>query len=210
MSGQRNRLVAKAFHQAAVAGDHIGIVIDEIVAEARIQQPLGQRHADRRRNALPQRSGGGLDARRMAVFGMTGCLRSPLPECPEFVRCHALVARQVQQRIQQHRAMAGGQHETVAVRPRRIGGIEFEKARKQHGSDVGHAHRHARMTRLRLLDCIDRQKADRIGHFRMRNIRTAGDRRESMNGHTVRLLRSISCRISGVRMSCIARSSFDP
>ena len=29
-------------------------------------------------------------------------------------------------------------------------------------------------------------------------------------GHSVRLFRSISCRISGVRMSCIARSSLAP
>ena len=72
MSGQRNRLVAEALHQAAVAGDHVGIVIDEIVAEARIHQTFGQRHADRGCNALPQRSGGGLDAGRVAIFGMPG------------------------------------------------------------------------------------------------------------------------------------------
>ena len=85
MSGQRNRFVAEALHQAAVAGDHIGIVIDEIVAETRIQQAFGQRHADRRRNALPQRSGGRLDAGRMAIFGMARGFRSPLPEGSEFV-----------------------------------------------------------------------------------------------------------------------------
>ena len=146
MPGQRNRFVAEALHQAAVAGDHIGIVIDEIVAEARIHQPLGQRHADRRRNALPERAGGRLHAGRVAIFGMPRRLRSPLPEGPEFVRRHALVAGQVQQRIQQHRAVTGRQHEAVAVRPRRIGRIEFEEARKQHRGDVGHAHRHARVT----------------------------------------------------------------
>ena len=60
------------------------------------------------------------------------------------------------------------------------------------------------------LDGVDRQKADRIGHLGMRNLGTAGNTGESWSVHTVRLLRSISCRISGVRMSCIARSSFDP
>ena len=173
MAGQRDRLVAEALHQAAVACDHIGEVIDAVVAEARIHQPFGERHADCRGDALPERPGGGLDARRVAILGMSRRLRSPLPEGLELVRRHALVARQVQQRIQQHRAMAGGQHKTIAIRPRRVGRIEFEEPRKQNGSDVGHAHRHARMTRLRLLDGVDRQEADRVGHFRMRNIGAA-------------------------------------
>ena len=173
MAGQRNRLVAKALHQAAVARDHIGEVIDAVVAEARVHQPFGQRHADCRGDALPERPGGRLDTGGVAILGMSRRLRSPLPEGPEFVRRHALVARQVQQRIQQHRAMTGGQHETIAIRPRRVGRIEFEKPGKQNGSDVGHAHRHARMTRLRLLDGVDRQEADGVGHFRMRNVRAA-------------------------------------
>ena len=85
MSGQRNCFVAEAFHQAAVASDHIRMVIDKIVTETRIQQTFGQRHADRRCNALPQGSGGGLDAGRVAVFGMARGFRSPLPEGFEFV-----------------------------------------------------------------------------------------------------------------------------
>ena len=106
--------------------------------------------------------------------------------------------------------MTGGQHEAIAIRPGRVGGIEFEEARKQDGRDVGHAHRHARMTGLRLLDGVDRQEADRVGHFRVRNVGRLAMRDESGSVHVVRLLRSISCRISGVRMSCIARSSFAP
>ena len=35
MAGERDRFLADAFHQAAVAGDHVGAVVDEIVAEAR-------------------------------------------------------------------------------------------------------------------------------------------------------------------------------
>ena len=106
--------------------------------------------------------------------------------------------------------MAGGQHEPVAIGPGRIGGIEFEEARKQHGRDIGHAHRHAGMAGLRLLDGVDGEEADGVGHFRMRDFGMAGQTRESGSVHVVRLLRSISCRISGVRMSCIARSSFPP
>ena len=46
MPGQRDRLVAHALHQIAVARDHIGLVIHQIVAEARVQDAFGQRHAD--------------------------------------------------------------------------------------------------------------------------------------------------------------------
>ena len=167
MPGERDRLVADPLHQAAVAGDHIGEMIDAIVAEPRVHQPLGQRHADGGGDALPERPGGRLDARRVAILGMSRRLRSPLPKGPQFVQGHAFVARQVQQRIQQHRAVTGRQHEAIAVRPRRIGGIEFEEAREQDGGDVSHAHRHARMTGLRLLDGVDRQEADGVGHFRV-------------------------------------------
>ena len=60
------------------------------------------------------------------------------------------------------------------------------------------------------LDGVDREKADRVGHLRVRNIGTAGNAGQSGSVHTLRLFRSMSCRIRGVRMSCIARSSFDP
>src|ERR1700682_6189034 len=106
--------------------------------------------------------------------------------------------------------MAGRQHEPVAVGPDGIGGIKFEIPREQHGGDIGHAHWHARMTGPGFFDGVDRQKADRVGHIRVRNIGTDGNTSESWSVHTVRLLRSMSWRISGVRMSCIARSSFDP
>ena len=59
-----DRLVADAFHQVAVAGDDIGLVIDQIVAEAGVQDALGQRHAHGIGDALAQRAGGGLDARQ--------------------------------------------------------------------------------------------------------------------------------------------------
>ena len=46
MAGERDRLLADAFHQAAVAAQHLGVVIDEIVAERGVHDALGERHAD--------------------------------------------------------------------------------------------------------------------------------------------------------------------
>ena len=91
MPGEVDGFMADAFHQAAVAGDDIGVVVHQRVAEAGIQHPLGQRHADRVRQALAERAGGGLDARRMAIFRMAGRAASraggnssaPRASCPD-------------------------------------------------------------------------------------------------------------------------------
>ena len=80
MPGEPDRLVADAFHQIAVAGDDIGLVIDQLVAEARIQHALGQRHADGSRDALAERAGRRLDAGGVAVFGMAGAGAAELAE----------------------------------------------------------------------------------------------------------------------------------
>ena len=77
---------------------------------------------------------------------------------------HRLVAEQMQQRIDQHRAVAGREHEAVAVGPGRIGRIEFQELREQHGRDVGRAHRQAGMAGFRLLDRVHGERADRVGH----------------------------------------------
>ena len=98
---------------------------------------------------------------------MSRGLRAELAEILDLVERHVLVAGEIQQRIQQHRAVAGRQDEAVAVRPFRIGGVEFQELREQHGGDVGRAHRQAGMAGIRLLDGIHRQRADRVGHTGM-------------------------------------------
>ncbi len=164
MPGQRDRFLADAFHQVAVGGEHVGRVIDDVVAEQRREVAFGDRHADRIGESLAERTGRGFDAGRVAVFGMTGRQRADLAEALDLVDRHRLVAEEMKQRIDQHRAVAGREHEAVAVGPGRIGGIEFQEARKQHGRDVGRAHRQARVTGLRLLDRVHGQRADGVGH----------------------------------------------
>ena len=63
MAGQRDHLLADALLQAAVADEGVGAVVDEAVAEARVQEGLGHRHADGIGDALAERAGGDLDAR---------------------------------------------------------------------------------------------------------------------------------------------------
>ena len=120
MPGERDRLLADALHQAAVAGEAIGEMIDEIVAIAAIEQPLGERHADGVAETLAERPGGRLDAGGVAIFGVARRARAELAEGLELLDIHVGIAGQIEQRIEQHRAVAGREHEAVAVGPLRM------------------------------------------------------------------------------------------
>ena len=65
---------------------------------------------------------------RVAVLGMAGGAAAELAEALQLVdaSCSA-VAGEVQQRIEQHRAVAGREHEAVAVGPVGMRRIEFEE-----------------------------------------------------------------------------------
>src|SRR3546814_2056186 len=57
-----------------------------------------------------------------------------------------VVAAQMQQRVEQHRAVPVRHDEAVAIRPLRIGRVVDKKIVPQDFGDISHAHRHARMT----------------------------------------------------------------
>ena len=128
------------------------------------EQRLGERHADRVGEALPERPRGRLDAGRDADFGMARRLRMQLAEIAQLAH-RQVVAGQVQQRVLQHRAVAVGQHEAVAVGPMRIRGVVAQMAIPQRDRDLRHAHRHAGMPGLRGFDRIHGECADRVGKF---------------------------------------------
>ena len=126
MPGKPDRLVVDAFHQAAVAGDDPGAVVDQVVAVDRVQMPLGDRHADRHRQALAERPGGRLDPVEHEILGMAGAGAAELAEVADVLDRRPRVAGQVEQRVDQHRAVAGRQHEAVAVGPVRVGRIVLQ------------------------------------------------------------------------------------
>jgi hypothetical protein len=119
VAGQRSGLVGDALHQVAVADQGVGHVVHDLVAwlvVAAGQEALGDGHAHGVAGALPKRAGGGLDARRAEGLGMAGGARAPLAEGLELVE-RQVVAVEVQHRVEQHRAVTGREHETVAVGP---------------------------------------------------------------------------------------------
>ncbi len=164
MASEGDRFMADALHQAAVARHAIGEMADDLLAIAAVEQPLGERHADGIAQTLPERAGRCLDARRMAIFRVPGCARPELAEVLELLDVHLGIAGQIEQRIEQHRAVARREHEPVAVRPFGMRGIELQEAREQHGGDIGHAHRHAGMAGIGLLHGVHGERPDGIGH----------------------------------------------
>ena len=135
--------MADPFHQAAITGNDIGVVVNKAGAEFRGKMPFGHGHAHRIGKPLAKRPGGGFDSRCMAEFRMAGGDRPQLAEIADLRDGHIGMAGQVQQRIDQHRSVTGGQHKTVTVRPVRVCRIEFHMVGKQRGCRIRHAHRHA-------------------------------------------------------------------
>ena len=122
---------------------------------------LGDRHADGVREPLAEGPGRRLDARGEPVLGMPRRLRAPLPEALELLE-RERVAGEMEERVEEHRAVAGGEDEPVAVGPGRVGRMVTEEARPEDVGHRGRAHREARVARLRLLHGVGGQEADRV------------------------------------------------
>ena len=164
---QRTRFVADAFHQATVAQEHIGVVVHHGVAfavELTGQQLFCQRHAHRIGNALAQWAGGGFHAGRDTHFGVACGFAVQLTEV--FQLFHGqLVACEVQQRINQHGAMAVGQHKAVTVEPMRVGGVVLQVLAPEGYCHIGHAHGRAGVTGVGVLNCVHGKRADCACHL---------------------------------------------
>ena len=163
VASERDRFLRDAFHEAAVAGNHVRAVVEQL-AMPRIPDALGDRHADGIGETLAERARRRLDAFGMTVLGMSGRLRSELAKILDLLDGHAGRAGEMEERIEQHRAVPSREHEAVACRPAGRRRIEFHHLGKQHRRHIGHAHGHARVTGLRRLDGIHCQRPDGICH----------------------------------------------
>ena len=169
-AGEGTRLVGYAFHQATIADKYISIVIDDDVVfaiELRGEYFFGDGHADGVGEALAQWAGGGLDARCVAVLRMSRGHGVQLPEIFDFLHGQR-IAGQVQQRVEQHRAVAVGQHEAIPVGPLWVAGIVTQEVVPQDLCDVRHSHGHARMPGLGTLNGVHAQRPNGIGKISTR------------------------------------------
>ena len=138
------------------------------------QPALGHRHADAVAAPLAQRAGRGLDARGQPILGMARALAAELAEPLDIVErdrrlaerlvlgIDRLDAGQMQHGVQQHRRVAVGEHEAVAVRPDRIVRVETQKVLPQRIGHRRQRHRRAGMARIGLLHGVHRQGADGV------------------------------------------------
>ena len=161
---QGAHFVRNAFHHAAVAQERIGEVVNDVVArtvELCRQGLLSNRHTHGIRNALTQRTGSGFNASGVAHFRVTWSFGVQLTEIFQLFDWQ-IVASEVQQAVDQHRAMAVRQHETVAVCPCRVLRVVVKEITPQDFGDVSHAHRGARVAGFGFLYCVHAQRTNSI------------------------------------------------
>ena len=84
--------MADTFHQAAVAGNHIGKMVNKAVAESRCEMTFRHGKANAICNALPKRASCCLNACCVTGFWMTGCSGAQLPEVPQLLDRHIGIA----------------------------------------------------------------------------------------------------------------------
>ncbi len=157
----RRRLRGDALHQVAVGADGEDVVVAGGGAELLAQELLGHRHPDRVAEALAERARRRLDAVGVPVLGVARRAGAELAELLQVVERH-VVAREVQAGIEQHRRVARREHEAVAIRPLRVGGVVLHDPRVEQVRGRREPERRARMPGVGSLDGVDRQGADRV------------------------------------------------
>ena len=109
MAGKGRGLRGYALHQIAIADDPIGEMIDDLGAGpvvTRRQVRFGHRETHAVAEALTERSGGRLDARRNATLGMSRRHAAPFAKLLDLFE-RKIVAGEVKQAVQQHRTVPG-------------------------------------------------------------------------------------------------------
>jgi hypothetical protein len=161
VSGERGGFVADSFHEVAVRRQHPGPVLHDVAAVLAPEDPLGDRHPHRVADALSQRSGRGLHADRVPALRVPRGPGAPLPKLLQLLH-RQVVAGQVEQRVEQHRGVAAGEDEAVAVWPGWMGRSVLEMPGPEQPGRGRQGHRRTGMTRVGRLHRVHGQHADRV------------------------------------------------
>ncbi|MND93572.1 hypothetical protein D3C80_857610 [compost metagenome] len=164
-TGQGSDFVGNAFHHAAITQEHIGVVVDDVVArtvELRRHDFFSQGKTHGVGQALAQWTGGGFYARGVAEFRVARGAAVQLTELLEVID-RQVVAGQVQQRVDQHRAVAVGQHEAVTVGERWIARVVLEVVTPKYFGDIRHTHWGTGMAAVGFLHGIHAEGTNGVG-----------------------------------------------
>ena len=163
-TGERAGFVGDALHQATVAHEHPGAVVNDVVdvaVKAPRQHLFCQGHANRVGDTLAQWAGGRLHAGGFRAFRVPGRLRVQLAEIPD-LRHGQIVTAEMQDGIQQHGRVAVGQHEAIPVPPIGVGRVVLQEIIPQDFGNIGHAHRCTGVAGVGVLNGIHGQRADGV------------------------------------------------
>ncbi|MNP05673.1 hypothetical protein D3C76_976280 [compost metagenome] len=163
-TGQGAYLVRDTFHHAAVAEECIGEVVNNVVTrtvELRRQRLLSNRHAHCVSNTLTQRTGSGFNTCGVTHFRVTRGFGVQLTEVFQLFDWQ-VIAGEVQQAVDQHGAVAVGQHEAVTVSPGRVLRVVVQEITPQDFGNVSHTHRGTRVTGFGFLYCVHAQRTNSI------------------------------------------------
>ncbi|MNZ78871.1 hypothetical protein D3C78_974610 [compost metagenome] len=172
-TGQGSDFVGNAFHHATVTQEHIGVVVDDVMTfavELRAHDFFGKGKTNGVGQTLAERTGGGLDAWGVTELRVARGAAVQLTEGLEVVDGD-VIASQVQQRIDQHRAVTVGQHEAVTVSEVRVARAVFQIVAPKNLGDIRHAHRGTWMAAVGLLHGIHAEGTNGVG-----TLTTAGHR----------------------------------
>jgi len=92
---------------------------------------------------------------------MSRRLALPLPELLQIIESE-IVAGEVEDAVQQHRRVSGGEDEAIAIEPGRVGGIVAQMLRPENVGKGCERHRRARVSRVRFLNGIHGENSDRV------------------------------------------------
>jgi len=167
VSGEGHRLHGDALLHAAVTREADHMVIEQRVlggVETSGRHLAGERHADGVADALAEGARGRLDAGSLTELRMARCDTVQRAELAHLLERH-VVAAEVQPSVQEHRAMAGGEDEAVAVDPLRTLRVVHQGVAEKHGADLSRPERQPKVAGGAGMDRVDRESAGLVGGF---------------------------------------------
>ena len=164
MAGQGCGFGGDALHQVAVGDDDVGVMVDDGVAGAVVvtgEPLLSDGEADGVGKALAEGAGRDLDTGSEAALRVAGSDAAPLAQALDLVEGE-VVAGEVEQAVQEHGCVAGGEDKAVAVVPARVRGIVLKETVPEGVGHGGLTHGATGVTVARLLHGVGGQQAQSV------------------------------------------------
>jgi len=137
VAGKFRGLMRDALLHAAIAGQADNVIVKNCVfrrVEPGGGHLLRDGEADRIRDALAERSCGGLDARGVAKLRVARRPALKLAEVLHRIQ-REIKPGEMQPGVEEHAAVASGEDEAVAIEPARLVGIQVKRVAEEHRSD---------------------------------------------------------------------------